>query len=120
MPTTTKTTVSPEQQRLIKAAVRGFGAFRGVRETMPLQYVTTFLLVAYEENLNVTEYAKRAGISQSLMTRHLADLGSVNRYHEEGMGLVEGYEDMMDRRNRLVRLTPKGKTVLYRFTEAFD
>ena len=85
---------------------------------MPLQYVTTFLLVCTEENLNVTEYAKRAKISQSLMTRHLADLGEVNRYHEKGFGLVEAYDDLMDRRNRLVRLSPQGKSVVRDMCEA--
>ena len=79
-----------------------------------------FLLVASEENLNVTEYAKRAGTSQSLMTRHLADLGSTNRYHEEGFGLVEAYDDLMDRRNRLIRLTAKGKSVVQRMFWAFE
>ena len=67
---------------------------------MPLQYVQAFLLAATEENLNVSTYATRAGTSQSLMTRHLLDLGEVNRYHEEGMGFVEAYRDMMDRRQR--------------------
>jgi DNA-binding MarR family transcriptional regulator len=79
---------------------------------MPLQYVTAFLLVATDENQNVSEYAKRAGTSQSLMTRHLADLGAVNRYHEEGFGLVEGYDDIMDRRKRLIRLTAKGQRLV--------
>ena len=46
------------------------------------------------------------------MTRHLADLGTVNRYHEEGFGLVEGYDDAMDRRNRLIRLTAKGQRLV--------
>jgi DNA-binding MarR family transcriptional regulator len=86
---------------------------------MPLQYVTAFILVATEEGLNVTEYAKRAGISQSLMTRHLSDLGQVNRYHEEGFGLIEAYDDLMDRRNRLIRLTAKGKHVVWEMCEAF-
>ena len=87
---------------------------------MPLQYVTAFLLVATEEHLNVTEYAKRAGTSQSLMTRHLMDLGEVNRYHEPGFGLLEAYDDLMDRRNRLMRLSAKGKHVVWVMCEAFE
>jgi DNA-binding MarR family transcriptional regulator len=85
---------------------------------MPLQYVTAFLLVATEENLNVTEYAKRAGTSQSLMTRHLMDLGVVNRHHKKGFGLVEAYDDPVDRRNRLVHLTLKGHGVVWALCEA--
>ena len=85
---------------------------------MPLQYVTAFLLVATDEHQNVSEYAKRANTSQSLMTRHLADLGKINRYHKPGMGLVEAYEDLMDRRNSLVCLSAKGKSVVWRICEA--
>jgi DNA-binding MarR family transcriptional regulator len=54
--------------------------------------------------------ASRAGTSQSLMTRHLADLGDVNRDHD----------DLMDRRNRLIRLSPKGKHVVWEMCEAFN
>src|ERR1035437_3233810 len=95
-----KPSISADQRETLKSQLNALKPFRAVRETMPLQYVTAFLLVATEENLNVTEYATRAGRSQSLMTRHLADLGEVNRYHEEGFGLVEAYDDLMDRRNR--------------------
>jgi DNA-binding MarR family transcriptional regulator len=109
---------TPEQRRVLTAQLNALKPFRKYRETMPLQYVTAFLLVATEENLNVTEYAKRAGISQSLMTRHLADLGEVNRYHETGFGLVEAYDDLMDRRNRLIRLSIKGKHVVWEMCEA--
>jgi DNA-binding MarR family transcriptional regulator len=64
--------------------------------------------------------ASRAGTSQSLMTRHLADLGDVNRDHEQGYGLVDAYDDLMDRRNRLIRLSPKGKHVVWEMWEAFN
>jgi DNA-binding IclR family transcriptional regulator len=56
---------------------------------MPLQYITAFLLVALKEGQTVTELAARAGISASLMTRHLADLGQVNWYHKDGYDLIE-------------------------------
>jgi DNA-binding MarR family transcriptional regulator len=79
---------------------------------MPLQYVTAFLSVATKEGQNVTEYAKMVGTSQSLMTRHLADLGKTNRYHKPGYGLVEAYDDVMDRRNRHIRLTAKGQRLV--------
>jgi hypothetical protein len=79
---TQKASIDAAQRKLLKAQLNALKPFRAVRETMPLQYVTAFLLVATEEHLNVSEYAKRAGTSQSLMTRHLADLGAVNRYHE--------------------------------------
>lgn len=113
-----KPSISDAQRETVKSMFNALKPFRKVRETIPLQYVITFLIVAAEENQNVSTYATRAGISQSLMTRHLSDLGSVNRYHEEGFGLVEAYEDLMDRRNRLIRLTAKGKSVVWEICEA--
>jgi hypothetical protein len=80
---------------------------------------TRALLVAADENQNVTTYPTRAGTSQSLMTRHIQDLGDINRHHEEDMGLVESYRDMMDRRNVLIRLNAKGKGVVSEMCEAF-
>jgi DNA-binding MarR family transcriptional regulator len=113
-----KQAITAAQHDTLKATLNALKPFRKLRETMPLQYVTAFLLVATEEHQNVSTYATRAGTSQSLMTRHLADLGTVNRYHEEGFGLVEAYDDLMDRRNRLIRLTAKGKHVVWEMCEA--
>jgi DNA-binding MarR family transcriptional regulator len=93
--------------------------FRELQSTMPLQIVTTFMIIASDEGQNVAEYAKRAGISQSLMSRHLGDIGEVDRYHNEGFGLVETYTDLMDRRNKLVRLTAKGRGVVKEICDAF-
>jgi DNA-binding MarR family transcriptional regulator len=111
--------ISAEQQSVMKNMLDALKPFKKEREAMPLQYVQMFLLVAAEENLNVSTYAKRAGIDQSLATRHLADIGEVNRYHEPGFGLVEAYDDLMDRRNRLIRLSAKGKGVAQVMCDAF-
>jgi hypothetical protein len=35
------------------------------RHDMPLQYVTTFLLVVTDEGKSVNDYAERAGVSKS-------------------------------------------------------
>jgi DNA-binding MarR family transcriptional regulator len=71
-----------------------------------------------DEGQTVTEYARRADISPSLMTRYLADLGAVNRYHEEGFGLVEHFPGANDKRFRFVRLTPKGRGVVGQIVRA--
>ena len=46
---------------------------------MPVQYITSFLLVATDEGLTVTDYAKKAGVSKSVMSRHLLDIGGRSR-----------------------------------------
>ena len=114
-----KSSISAAQRKTVRSTLAALKPFKTIRETMPLQYVQAFLLVAADENQNVTTYAMRAGTSQSLMTRHIQDLGDINRHHEEGMGLVESYRDMMDRRNVLIRLSAEGKGVVSEMCEAF-
>lgn len=113
-----KQTATHDEKVALKTTLVALRPFKALRDTMPLQYVTAFLLVALEEGLTVTEYAKRAGTSQSLMTRHLADLGETNRYHQQGFGLVEQFDNVMDRRERLIRLTARGRHVVYQMSQA--
>jgi len=85
---------------------------------MPLQYVTAFMLVAVDEGLGVTEYARRADVSQSVMTRHLLDLGASNRHHEAGYGLVQQKPDPLDRRTTRTMLTVKGRALAAKVAHA--
>jgi DNA-binding MarR family transcriptional regulator len=61
---------------------------------MPLQHAYAFLLVASEEGHSVSEYAKRAGTTQAVMTRILFALSS--RKRESGYGLVQQVIDPQD------------------------
>ena len=76
---------------------------------MPLQYLTSFLLVAMEEGLSVSDYAKKAGVSNSVMSRHLLDIGDRSRHGEPGFGLVTFSPRMENLREHEYRLTAKGK-----------
>lgn len=92
--------------------------FRILNPNMPMQHVTAFILVALKQDESVMEYARTAGVSPSLMTRHLADLGDVNRNHEEGFNLVEKKDDPMDRRVKRVKLTKKGQRLVEEMVRA--
>jgi DNA-binding MarR family transcriptional regulator len=83
------------------------------RDTMPLQYFTTFLLVALNEGLSVKEYAELAQVSTSVMSRHLLDIGDRNRHMTEGFGLVTSRPHPMELRKHEVFLTPKGRALLH-------
>lgn len=83
---------------------------------MPLQYVTAFLLVAQEEGLGVSDYAQRAGVSLSVMSRHLLDIGERNRNQEEGFGLVTYRSNPMELRKHEYTLTDKGRALAYQIT----
>lgn len=94
-----------------------FGALDGFREkkpTMPMQYVTTFLLVALDEGKSVKEYAEQAGVSTSVMSRHLLDIGERDRYMKEGLGLVTYRPNPLELRKHEVFLTDKGRAMVHR------
>lgn len=82
--------------------------FKAIYSIMPLQMAQTFLMVAEEEGLGVGEYARKAGANPAVMTRHMLDLGEMNRRHEPGLGLVYTKVNIMNRRQHQVFLTPKG------------
>jgi DNA-binding MarR family transcriptional regulator len=114
-----KQSVTAEEKAVLLNTMQALDAFINIRETMPIQYVKAFMLVATDEGHNVTWYATKAGITPSLMTRHLADLGTTNRYHDAGFGPIEQYDNVLDRRERLIRLTAKGKGIVGQICEAF-
>lgn len=94
--------------------------FRALRPTMPLQYVTTFLLVALDEGQCVAEYARKLGVSPSVMSRHLLDIGERNRHMEAGFGLVTFRKNPMNERENQIFLTDKGRAVYQQITRRLE
>jgi DNA-binding MarR family transcriptional regulator len=86
--------------------------FRATHPTMPLQMLVTFLLVAMDEGLPVSDYARKAGMAPGVMARNLLDLGDFNRRREPGLMLLEQRTDSFDRRVHRQFLTHKGHAIL--------
>jgi hypothetical protein len=80
---------------------------------MPLQHAYTFLLVALNEGQGVMEYAEKAGVAQTVMTRQLLDIGSQNRKREPGYGLVMQRLDPLNLRRHQTFLTKEGRALLH-------
>ncbi|MGM5019187.1 hypothetical protein [Tardiphaga sp. 367_B4_N1_1] len=113
-----KPTLTEEDRAALRALYLALKNFTALRPTMPLQYVMTFCLVGMEEGAGVTEYAKTAEVSPTVMTRHLLDIGDRNRAREEGFGLVTQERDPTDLRRHHARVTPKGAAMTRRIKEA--
>lgn len=93
-------------------------AFRAVRRLMPLQHAYTFVLVAFQEGAGVSEYAKRAGVTQAVMTRILFALSSHNQGRGPGYDLVQQAPDPEDGRRHQTFLTIKGKALMHQIVQA--
>jgi DNA-binding MarR family transcriptional regulator len=111
---------SEEQTAVIHSMLAGLDPFFRLRPTIPARCVQAFFLVAEKEGLAVSEYAKRGDLSAITMSRNLIDMGERDRNHEEGPGLVESHENIMNRRETLYRLTPKGRALLAAITRALN
>jgi DNA-binding MarR family transcriptional regulator len=81
-----------------------------VRVVVQPQY-RTFLVVVLDEGKSVQEYADAAGVSKSVMSRHILDLGDRTRYMEAGLGLMYSRPNPDELRKHEVWLTPTGKAL---------
>jgi DNA-binding MarR family transcriptional regulator len=93
----------------MKNAIR---ALLSIHRTMPLQLAVTYLHVALDEGLTVSALAARCNVDPSVMSRHLRDLGNLNRHKKTGLELVAVTQRVYgDRREYRVILTQRGVTV---------
>jgi DNA-binding MarR family transcriptional regulator len=109
-----------EQTAVIHTMLTGLDPLIRLRPTIPARCVQAFFLVAQKEELSITEYAKRGGLSATSMSRNLIDMGERDRNLNDGPGLVEKYENIMNRREHLYRLTLKGRALLAAITKALN
>jgi DNA-binding MarR family transcriptional regulator len=97
----------------LKEALRLFSGIRQIDPEMPLQQAHCFLLIAEaEEGLSLSDLAKKAGIGLATASRYVGALGKINRHREAGLQIIESFEDPMERRKKIIRLTSKGKFAL--------
>jgi DNA-binding MarR family transcriptional regulator len=84
---------------------------------MPLQQARCLFIVATsDEGMSLSDIAKKAGIGLATASRYIGALGKINRKREEGLQLLESFEDPMERRKKIIRLTSKGRAVVRRIT----
>ncbi len=83
--------------------------FRLLDANISAQSVVVFIYVAEEEGISMHMLAKKAGLLQSTCSRTVASLTKIHRINKPGLDLVVTEEDPMDRRFKIVKLSPKGK-----------
>jgi DNA-binding MarR family transcriptional regulator len=95
--------------------------FREVDAEMQAQSMAVLLKVAkHPVPIKMGEIAQELGLSQSTISRNVAYLGDWNRHKEKGHQLLEAFEDPMERRRKLVRLTAKGKRFIKSLSEIIN
>jgi hypothetical protein len=113
----TRTPIPDEEKRASGSLLAALAPFFELRGDMPAQYIKTFLLVAMDEGHGVGEYARRAGVSKSVMSRHILDLGMRLRTGEPGLDLLMTRPNPMELRRHEVFLTAAGRTLAHRILQ---
>jgi len=103
-------------------AYRILTEFRKLNPEMQVNTMLVFLAVASsQEPVGQYDISQGLGLTQSVVSRIVADLSDVDRYRNElqsgrtrkgaGLGLVKRFENPRDRRLKLVEITPRGRMV---------
>lgn len=80
---------------------------------MNLQQLHCLLVIATTpDGTSLTNIASKVGITIPTASRYVSALGKIDRHHKEGLKLVEAFEDPMERRKKIIRLTAKGRAFI--------
>ena len=101
--------IGPSDERLIQTLLWALKPLSNLRGSIPLPFVTTFLMVALDEGKGVSAYARALGISRTAMSRYLRDIGDRARNGGPGLGLVTMQPNPTHSSRRPVVLTAKGR-----------
>lgn len=95
--------------------------FRKMDPEIQAQAIILFLkAAANDDQITMSELQQWSGLATSSISRNMALLGETNRHGEPGLNLVRAYEDVADRRRKIVRLTPKGRAVFSSLVQNFN
>src|SRR5579863_3835080 len=103
--------IKRNHKRDIQSLLWALKPLANLRGSIPLSFVTTFLMVALEEGKGVNAYARDVGIDRSSMSRYLRDIGGRAKGGGPGLGLVKVEPHPTDSQRCQVFLTDKGRSV---------
>ena len=112
-----------KQANPLLKACRLVDLFRDLDNTIPAQTIATYLYVAASEGSEIaqSDLEKALDLAQSSTSRNVDQLTVwCSRLRRPGAGLVEAFENPLNRRSKLVRLTPKGRALAAKIEEILE
>lgn len=113
----TTTSLPKEDRQELRKLLRLLDLFRDLDNDIPIQMVATYLIVSLQEGMSVKDVCDRLGMATSTASRNIAALSKVHRLGRPGFDLVVNVENPMNRREKLISLTQKGKGFRKRILE---
>jgi DNA-binding MarR family transcriptional regulator len=108
-------TTNPTAYQVVSAAGAFIQALQKATELKTFESQQQLLLLSLyvHGEMSQANLDKFTGVEKSSISRNIARLGEGERpLVKRGPGWVESYEDPKDRRNKMVRLTPRGRALL--------
>ncbi len=99
------------EKRVIQTFLSALEPLANLRGSIPLPFVTTFLMVAFDERKGVGTYARMAGIHRAKMSRYIRSIGDRARNGGPGLGLVTVRPYPAHSQRVQVLLTAKGRVI---------
>lgn len=100
--------LSRDERAALERFLQVLETLRDLKPNMPLHMAAAFVRVSLREGASVADLTRDAGVAQSVMSRHLLDIGPQNRDREPGLGLIEHKLSPGNLRVHEVVLTRKG------------
>jgi DNA-binding MarR family transcriptional regulator len=88
------------------------GQLRALDPDMPMAQAYCLFLISRDEGLSLKELAHRADIGMASASRYVSQFGESVVPGRKGLGLVLAKEDPLERRKKIITLTPKGRQVV--------
>jgi len=107
------------ERSVITDAIRVIEEFRKMDQEMQMQTAMIFLLIAREEGLHSRDLMQHTGLTSASVSRNVAALSKYHRKGRPGHDVIVAREDPIDRRNKQLFLTGKGRAVINSIIERF-
>ncbi|MBY3245149.1 winged helix-turn-helix transcriptional regulator [Rhizobium laguerreae] len=107
--------LTDSQARIAKAASKAASIieeFRKLNAEMQAQQMAIFLAVVARPGSTITDLANVTGHSTASVSRNVAALSQTHRKGMPGLDILIAKEDVLDRRNKRISLTPKGMRIM--------
>lgn len=93
---------------------------RGMDPDLPVVQMSVLFYVALHPEVAQKDIGEALNLPSSTASRSVASLSKYHRLGKMGLELVESYEDPVNRRVKLVRLTPKGASFIRNLLDSLD
>jgi hypothetical protein len=111
-----KSKIDEETKAALEKVFRALEVFRFGDRDMPIGEAVGFLAIAMAETddsgLSVTELSQKCDFSLASASRHMQALGQLDRHRRPGLEWVKDETDLMERRKKILRVTPQGRRVV--------